>query len=255
MKAELLQLLSKLKFHNRKLQVGGLTLLGLLIFIIFMDQLVMPWWSRKGWDTTVPNLVGLDIKQAQEELANGSLKVEIMAQKYEPHQPAGTIIFQTPPADATVKQDRTIKVMVSLGGETVTVPNLAGVPVEKARLLLSGRNLQSGEVDYVLNDTLPAERVVSTFPLAGSKVPAGMIINLIVSQGQLHQTASVPDLLGKNLEEGKKLIEKNGVRLGRIRYQIDDELLPMTILAQSIEPGQEVEMGTKLDLIVSILEK
>jgi eukaryotic-like serine/threonine-protein kinase len=228
---------------------------GLILFIILMDGVVMPIWTRHGDDTRVPNLVGLDLEKATDSLQAYDLRIEKVGEKFELNYPSGTVIFQIPDADSRVKKNQIVKVTLSKGGETVIVPQLGGQSYEQARLTLEEWGLKLGDVTYTESDSLPPQRVISSFPQAGSKVPAGMAINLIINQAQASMDSTlVPDLIGKNLDEGRGLLEASELKLHKVKEREEKELLPGTILAQSLEPGRKVPRGTEIDLIISALE-
>jgi beta-lactam-binding protein with PASTA domain len=67
-------------------------------------------------------------------------------------------------------------------------------------------------------------------------------------------TVSVPDLVGKNLEEGKKIIQEMGLQLGKTKFKVNNDFLPGTILKQFPESGEKIERGALIDLEVSATE-
>ena len=52
----------------------------------------------------------------------------------------------------------------------------------------------------------------------------------------------------------KKQITKSKLMLGKISYQQNEDLVPYTVLDQSIIPGTVLEEPTKINLVVSILD-
>ena len=245
-----------LKSHPRGWRWTVYILGGLVLFIILMDGVVMPVWTRQAADTTVPNIMGLDFQKAADSLGRCDLRIEKVGEKFDPNYPEGTVIFQLPDADSRVKKDRLVKVTLSKGGETVIVPSRAGLSLERAELTLGEWGLRLGDINYAQIDTLPALAVVGSFPQAGSKVPAGMVINLVVNQASAEaDSATVPNVIGKNLAEGSRILEKSGLKIDKVKRREDNALLPETILAQSLQPGEKVPIGTEIDLIISILEE
>jgi|SRR3972149_7248849 len=241
--------------HPKFWQRTGLVILSLVLFVILTDGVFMPIWVRQGADTTVPNIMGLDFEKASDSLKQASLRIEKIGEKFDLNHPAGTVIFQIPDADSRVKKDRIVKVTLSRGGETVIVPQLKGEPLEEAQLKLEESDLRLGEIAYTASDSVSANCVITTYPQPGSKVPVGMIINLVVNPGKTVDSTIVPEVIGRSLSEARKLIQKNSLKLGSIRQKVDEALLPETILAQSLAPGEKVPRGTKIDLIVSTLEQ
>src|SRR4030067_2070389 len=214
---------SILKSHPQGWRWSVYILGGLVLFVILMDGVVMPVWTRQAADTTVPNIMGLDFQKAADSLGRCDLRIEKVGEKFDPNYPQGTVIFQLPDAASRVKKGRYVKVTLSKGGETVIVPRLSGLSLERAELTLGEWGLRLGEINYARIDTLPALAVVGSFPQAGSKVPAGMGINLVVNQTSARgESATVPNVIGKNLAEVKRILEKSGLKIDKGKRREDN---------------------------------
>ena len=87
----------------------------------------------------------------------------------------------------------------------------------------------------------------------GQEVKVGESIDLIVSLGQFPDKFIVPNLIGRSLQEAKKEIQQAGLALGNVSYQVENDFLPETVIAQSIEAGTEVSQGDTLSLLISKL--
>ena len=61
----------------------------------------------------------------------------------------------------------------------------------------------------------------------------------------------VPDLVGKSLHEARKQLRALKIKIGEIEFEERDNILPETILNQSLNPGDVFEEGDTIDLIVS----
>jgi len=246
--------ITHVKSHRKTYRWIGIVILGLIVLTVLTDGVMMPIWTRHGDDTMVPNIVGLDLEEATDSLKRGDLRIEKIGEKYDPNQPAGTVVFQIPDADSQVKKNRIVKVTVSRGGETTIVPDLVGKSLREAELKLDEWSLRLGDITYDSTGRVGPNCVIATFPQAGSKVPSGMIINLVVNHLLAVDSVTVPELIGKNLSEAKRAIERGGLKLDKIKERKDESLLPETVMAQSIAPGEIVPKGTEIDLIVSVLE-
>lgn len=243
------------KRHKSLWLKSAYVIVGLILLGVLTDGMLMPIWTRQGADTMVPNIVGLDYEKAADSLQRSELKIEKIGEKYDPNSPEGTVIFQLPDADSRVKKGRYVKVTLSRGGETVIVPQLAGQTLEQAELTLSEWGLRLGEITRTMVDTLTSNTVVTSYPQSGSKVPAGMIVNLVVNEKGEVDSTDVPELIGRNLAEARRILGKKGLRVDKIKRRVDEALLPETVIAQSIAPGEKVPLGTEIDLIISILEE
>jgi len=68
--------------------------------------------------------------------------------------------------------------------ETVTVPTVVGIAQASAGAIISSSNLVVGEVTYRFNETASQGDVISQTPTAGSSVPFGSSVDLVVSLGE-----------------------------------------------------------------------
>jgi eukaryotic-like serine/threonine-protein kinase len=230
------------------------TLIVLYLIILFVDRAVMPVIVHRGGTAVVPNLVDLSLQQADSVLGKQDLELQILAEETDPSRQPGMIISQIPAPGTKMKEGRTVKVKVSKAEEAVTVPKLKGVSVRQAELLLAQAGLQLGEIIWVPSDSFPKDVVVESTPPSGISVPPGISINVTASLGPLSDTVSMPDLVGKNLEECKKLLLEMGLQVGNTKSKTNDDFLPGTVLDQSIQPGDRVARGTEVDLEVSKTE-
>ena len=63
-------------------------------------------------------------------------------------------------------------------------------------------------------------------------------------------SVKVPDLVGLGLETAKALIEKSRIRLEGVKEKPSDKN-PGTVLAQSLNPGSEIEVNSAIVLTIS----
>lgn len=247
-KAELVQLI-KTKWARR---IGIFVLAVLFLFLVF-DQVLMPFFVRLGQESVVPNVTGLTQEEAETILKDKGLDLRVIGEEYDLKRPAGTIIYQMPDSDSKVKGGRKIKVVLSKGGEKATVPQLKSMSYRQAELALDGRGLKIGNPVYISVDSLPRDEVIASFPSAGTVVPLGMEIRVLVNQEQTDtlEIVKVPKFKGENIREVSSEIEKLGLKLGKIEYKVKNKLLPGTVLKQIPKEGAEVRKRSIVELEVS----
>ena len=56
------------------------------------------------------------------------------------------------------------------------------------------------------------------------------------------------------MKKAKAELLKSRLKLGKVSYQQNEDLVPYTVLDQSISPGTVLDQSTTIDLIVSILD-
>ena len=104
--------------------------------------------------------------------------------------PAGVVYAQSPPAGAVVPAGSTVSVTVSKGQKMVVVPNVVGMPEEKARRAILDAGLQEYRwgINYQGHQDLPEKEltrvcvgcVLSITPPGGTEVPPGTEIMMAV---------------------------------------------------------------------------
>jgi beta-lactam-binding protein with PASTA domain len=234
------------------LLVGTIAVLFLLLLVT--DRVIMPLIVHWGKATVVPDLMDLNLEEAEAILKRKGLGLEVMTEVYDPIKPPGIVLSQIPNPYTRVREGRQVKVTMSKGGETVLVPKLEGVSMRQAELLLLHEGLALGEVSWVPSDSFPQDVVITSTPSYETPVPLGMSVNLKVSLGIRADTVEVPDLVGMNLDDGRKLLREMGLEMGKMKSTLNNDFLPGTILNQSFQPGERIERGSKINLEVSTTE-
>jgi len=228
--------------------------LSLFLLLLLADRVIMPTVVHWGKVGVIPDLTGLSLDEATEVLDDKELKLEVTSEVYDPSRPPGTVLSQIPGPNSRVREGRSVKVIVSKGGETVLVPKLQGVSMRQAELLLAHEGLGLGDVSWVASDSFPENVVIASTPSFETPVPQGMSINLTVSVGLEPDSVKVPDLLGINLEESKRILREIGLQLGKIKSKVNDDFLPETILSQSPAAGLMVPRGSEIEVEMSTTE-
>jgi beta-lactam-binding protein with PASTA domain len=245
-------------WRNNRLRDTAIVLLGtvviLYLLLLLVDRLIMPIIVHRGGTSVVPNLIDLSLHEADSLLADAGLNLQVWAEEYEPTKPPETILSQIPPPHTKIKEGRSVKVKVSKAEEAVLVPKLKGISIRQAELLLAQVGLELGETIWIPSDSFPKDVVIANTPSSGVSVPSGISVNLKVSLGVEADTVVVPDLVGMNLEESKKILREIGLQLGNTKIKVNNDFLPGTILNQSLPAGEKIARGSEIELEVSATE-
>ncbi|MBU0983268.1 MAG: PASTA domain-containing protein [candidate division Zixibacteria bacterium] len=223
----------------------------LIILLLIFDKIVMPTVTRQGSEFPLPDFVGQRMLEAQLSIDELNLSYEISSEQFSPGKPQGTILQQFPMPGTKVKPDRKIRFIVSRGQKMVAIPDLAGKSVRQAMLDLESYDLELGEIALAYSDTIPERVVVFSYPAAGSEIPAGSPVNLMVNRGRASNFTFMPKVIGMTLDEAARLLEDKYLKLGLVSYRTDENYLPETVLEQSEPEGAELDTGTEIDLVVS----
>ena len=97
----------------------------------------------------------------------------------------GNVISQSPPAGTVVAEGTAVDLVISLGKlvAMVQVPDTVGQLQADAEAAVLASGLTVGTVTQGHSPIVPAGRVISQNPAAGSLVPPGSAVNLVVSLG------------------------------------------------------------------------
>ncbi|MCJ7577972.1 MAG: PASTA domain-containing protein, partial [candidate division Zixibacteria bacterium] len=194
------------------------------LFLLLVDRVIMPALVHSGKEHLLPDITNLSLKEAEEILQKRDLSLKILAEEYNPSKPPGIILSQSPNPQTKVKKGRIVKVVVSKGEKIVQVPNLKGVSLRQAELMLGEEGLEVGEINWIPSDSLPENVVVNSSPSYGLSVPLGMSVNFKVSLGASPDTVMMPNLAGKSLEEAKNILKELSLEIGETRYEVKSEL-------------------------------
>lgn len=226
---------------------------SLLVLFLIMDNLVMPLVVRLGQGYPVPNINGIPLADAENILDDHGFKCVLEGEKYDRNYPPGYVVSQNPKPNTIVKKGRRIYVITSMGEELIKIPRLVGRSERDAKFMIKSSQLKLDHISFEHSSYYPEGVVAEQSIEENKEVKSGTPISIIISLGQFPDRFLIPDLKGKDLEGAIKRIRKAGLRLGEISYQIEPNLLPNTVISQSIEPLQEVTIGTVIDLVVSSL--
>lgn len=133
--------------------------------------------------------------------------------------------------------------------DVVSVPQLAGKPIEQASALLEQQGLVLVSPREQYSDKVPKGRVMSQLPYAGAQVKEGRRIYVTVSKGI--ETVEMPDVRGQLMRDARLSLMRLGLTLGDVQYEPSDSIPAHRILAQGIKPGSAVPYGASCSIVIS----
>jgi serine/threonine-protein kinase len=223
---------------------------ALIALVLFMDNLIMPLFVRRGQEFPLPDVTAMQEKEARDLLSDLRLELQVTGEEHSPARLEGTILSQEPPAGTMVKPGRPVGVVISKGGQMVRVPALAGVTVRQAALTLTDLGLAAGDIEWAHSDTLPPDVVISSTPEAGTLLQKGGRVQLVVNQGGTQDMIAMPNLVGSLLQRASTTLDSLGLELGVVIRQEAKDLLPETVLEQSEPAGEMVQRGEVIDVVI-----
>ncbi|MFA6540677.1 MAG: PASTA domain-containing protein [Bacteroidota bacterium] len=225
---------------------------GVFATLLFLlDSFVMPWYVNKGGTRTVPNVVGMTEERAMQLLKENNLEPRKGDIRPDNKIPIGSVITQNPLADQTVKLGRRVYLTISGGEQLVMVPLLRGRTIRDSKFSLDRVGLKQGRIQYQTSQELPEGTIILQDIPQGVKVKRGTYIGITVSAGESIDSIYIPSFIGKTLTEARKMIRDKGLKVGTITYQVNNDLLPNTVIDQLPRENDVVTVDKEIDLFVS----
>lgn len=225
--------------------------ISILILFFLFNNVIMPLYVKHSDTAKVPKVIGMNFIEAKKVIEEAGLEIKQGDVKYDENIQIGMILDQNPPQDETVKYGRRIYVTISGGEQLAEVPNLKGRSLRDAKFTLEQRGLKLGETVRKNTTEFPEDFVLSQIIQPGSKIKKNSTIDLILSDGPLAGDLKIPSLVGKTLEDAKKVISESKLKLGKITYQTNNELPAGQIVDQYPKFDKSANENTTVDLFVS----
>lgn len=134
----------------------------------------------------VSDLIGMDYNDAVDKMLEQYLYLIKAEEEYSDDVPAGTIISQSPEKGSSLYQNSSIKVVVSLGRELMTVPDIQFKTLAEARAMLEEAGLVVTIVEEA-SSTVAEGSIIRQNIEAGEQVEKGSAVVVYVSTGRQAQ--------------------------------------------------------------------
>jgi serine/threonine-protein kinase len=226
-----------------------LVLIGALAATFLLFAGVAMRVALRAREVEVPSLVGTTVNDASQALANVGLGLRIDPnQRADDKVAAGRIMQQDPPPGARARQQRTIRVWVSSGPRSTTVPVLVGQTERTAQIRLEQDGLELGQVSEFRSPDYAADAVVSQDPPPASRAPQ---VSLLLNRGEQATTYVMPDIIGMNGERAAEALRTRGFRVSIVGSQPYAGVPPGTVVRQQPSGGFQVGPGDPISIEVS----
>ena len=224
---------------------------ALFLFVVLLDQFVMPFYVQEGKTTRVPDVLGMKVQDAEVLLTQQGLVGKEAEVREDKQYPEGTVAAQNPPAGSVVKFGRGVYLTVSGGTPTVRMPALRGRSLRDANLTLERFGLRVGDIQYQVSQGYPENTIIEQGIPEGKEITSRSSVSLIVSQGPSANRVPVPNVVRKSLTEAERVLLNAGLTLGKVTYQVNLSMLPNTVLDQYPRGDGFAVKGQAIDLFVA----
>lgn len=235
-----------LRGRNVVIGVAALALVGWLFGYGIATRVLFPAPPPPGDLVEVPDLRGLGMVSVSERLAGIGLDVGTVDSLQHPSVAAGLVLGQSPLPGQLLRPEQPVRVTVSTGPQTRSVPDVLGLNGDRARIVLES----SGFIVTV--DTTEAEEargnVVSISPGPGEDVALPAEVTVMVSAGP--PVVEMPYVLGLERAEAEAILDSLGLAVSDVeevfRFGRDQGI----VVEQEPAAETELERGSSVRLTV-----
>lgn len=195
---------------------------------------------------TVPSVQGAALGDAKAQIEALGLAVEIVEDSSDTVA-EGNVITQAPSAGVEVKPGSTVTLTVSKGKQGSIVPNVTKMDVTNAQNALIAAGLVLG-AQTEANDAAPAGQVIAQDPAAGTSLPAGASVNVVVSKGPA--TTAVPGVVNQSRANAEAALSSAGFTANAVEQSTGDPAQDGIVISQDPASGSQRTQGSTVTIVV-----
>ena len=206
--------------------LGAAGLLVIASVVVGMLYWVLTLNSGKALGTlavTMPDVTSSSFDTAESKLTGLGLTVVRRVQASDT-VPDGSVISTSPEAGVNLAEGEIVTVVESSGKQLSAVPSINLMTMSKATATLKEAGFVVGKVTKGYSPTAQVGAVVGSDPESGTKLSAGSVIDIVISNGKI----KIPDVVGMSVGKATRLLQ--GPKL-----QLD-----VTVIADTSCAGQKI---------------
>ncbi len=208
----------------------------------------------------VPDVIREPLSLAKEAIEEAGCTVGAVSEKKSTTVALGEVISTGPAAGTTTAAGTAVSLVIAKGGKVkrqCVVPPLKGDPLAVAKHALKEAECGLGKVKKAKSKTVAKGKVISSTPKQGSKQKTGYKVALTVSTGPgkkkgKKSQCKVPGLAGDTLPAAKAALEKAGCSLGKVSTEKSTSVAAGKVVSSKPKKGTKLEVGAKVELVISI---
>ena len=197
---------------------AGAVLLSVLLIVFILN--LVKYLNEKKYILSnatyeMGEYTGYEAVSIIEMLQKENIFAEQVLQIDDNYQAAGFIISQDTPAGKVLRQGDRVVFTVSAEEGSFLVPESTGKSYQEVLQNFTDRGMIT-ETVYVKNNDVEMGSVIKTSPRQGAVITKEQVMTIYVSEGDLYNTVTVPDLTGKSYAEAKAALEALGLKAGLV---------------------------------------
>lgn len=204
--------------------------------------------ASSGDEIEMPNLIGMQYDEVKnlDKSKYGDLRF-IVSYEDNSNYDAGAVCSQTPSPGMHVKKNGEVQISLSNGKKKKNVPDVVGLNYKSAQAKLNKEGFNNLKLIKKPSDSVVEDEVISTDPESGVQVSVDSEIKIYYSSGVDVDKVSVPNVVGKSLDDAKMELQKLGFKVS-ISEIYDGSFSENVVVRQ--EKGK-LKLGSTVELVVN----
>ncbi len=242
----------------KRILIHLLCLVGVCLLILFGTILFLNRYTRHNQAIRVPDLIGLDLDQADRTLTQSALRYEVIDSIFNRQQKPGSVLDQRPAAQSKVKMGRIIYLTLNSHQEkAVAVPYVKDYSQRQAVATLEATGFKVDKIVYVASEyrNLVLDVKLGDRSLeSGTTLPIGTSLTLVVGQSRSYSRILMPNFIGMTLDSAFILAHSSSVNIGEVVYDetpTERNVNSYRIYEQSPAPNSSHAIGKRVDIWLS----
>jgi eukaryotic-like serine/threonine-protein kinase len=220
--------------------------------LVLENQTVQVFYNPDPQLVSVPNVIGQSLEEARELLTAVGFVVGTVTTDDTSDRGAGTVLVSDPPAETPVAQGTTVDLVVAGTPSSVEVPAVISFTESQARELLENPPYEFVvTTEQQADENVPAGQVISISPSQGELVERGGEVTITVSSGPAPVT--VPVVKGLKQGDATNKLRAVGfdvnVETVEVRPGSPDDGL---VVDQTPAAGESLEKGSTVTIVVGV---
>jgi serine/threonine-protein kinase len=205
--------------------------------------------ALRAREVQVPDFTNQTANEATALAANLGLGMKIdETRRPDPKIGAGRVLLQEPAAGSIARRQRSVKIWLSAGQRSATMPLLVGETERTAQLRLTQDGLTLADTSEIRSQDFAPDVIVAQTPAA--KSPAGRVA-LLVNRGERGASYVMPDLIGVNGDRAADILRSRSFRVAVVGSNPYPGVAAGVVIRQSPQGGFQIGPGEPISLEVS----
>lgn len=220
------------------------TILGITVIIFFfIVRISIP-------TVRVPAVTNMDITQAISIVQSNNLNARF-EMVYDHKHPKYQIISQYPKQGASVREGRSVNLIISLGEDKYTVPELSGLDKEAAIAILDRERIPYS-IQVVPAGKQALNKVIAMDIPAGKVLPRDQILSITITDAILENQYRMHNFIRQPLEFAANTLYNNKITPIIVTTNVDSLSDDGLVLEQNIEEGRILQKNASAILTVGL---